>query len=98
APATRPRHRVAPFARLRALMMSPATEQLREARAYERGMRSSLVGLGVNLGLATVKLIAGLVGTSYALVADAIESLGDAIGSIIVWRGLKIASRPPDHN
>ncbi len=78
--------------------MSPATEQLRETEAYARGMRSSLVGLGVNLTLAAGKLIAGLVGTSYALVADAIESLGDAIGSIIVWRGLKIASRPPDHN
>jgi cation diffusion facilitator family transporter len=61
-------------------------------------MRSSLVGLGVNLALATVKLVAGIVGTSYALVADAIESLGDSVGSIVVWRGLKIASRPPDHN
>ena len=78
--------------------MAPATEQLREIGAYERGMRSSLVGLGVNLALATGKLIAGIVGTSYALVADAIESLGDSVGSIIVWRGLKIASRPPDHN
>jgi len=78
--------------------MSQATEQLREARAYARGMRSSLIGLGVNLTLATGKLIAGLLGTSYALVADAIESLGDSVGSLIVWRGLKIASRPPDHN
>lgn len=78
--------------------MSPATEQLRQAGAYARGARSSLIGLGVNLTLATGKLIAGLIGTSYALVADAIESLGDAVGSIIVWRGLKIASRPPDHN
>ena len=78
--------------------MIPATEQLRETGAYARGARSSLIGLGVNLALATGKLIAGLIGTSYALVADAIESLGDAVGSIIVWRGLKIASRPSDHN
>jgi len=74
------------------------TEQLRHSGAYSRGMRSTLIGLSVNLGLATVKLVAGLVGTSYALVADAIESLGDAVGSLVVWRGLKIASRPPDHN
>jgi cation diffusion facilitator family transporter len=65
---------------------------------YERGMRSSIVGLVVNLGLAGLKLAAGLVGNSYALVADAIESLGDSLGSLIVWRGLQIASRPPDHN
>ena len=66
------------------------------ARRYARGMRSSMVGLSVNLLLATVKLFAGIVGTSYALIADAIESLGDSLGSIIVWRGLQIAQRPPD--
>jgi len=55
-----------------------------------------MIGLSVNLLLATAKLIAGIVGTSYALIADAIESLGDSLGSIIVWRGLKIAQRPPD--
>jgi cation diffusion facilitator family transporter len=54
--------------------------------------------MGVNVLLATGKLVAGILGTSYALVADAIESLGDVIGSIVVWRGLQIASRPPDHN
>lgn len=66
--------------------------------AYARGMRSSLVGLAVNLTLAMGKLVAGIVGTSYALVADAIESLGDVVGSLIVWRGLQIASRPPDQD
>jgi cation diffusion facilitator family transporter len=74
------------------------TEPLRRSGVYIRGMRSSLIGLGVNLTLATGKLVAGLLGTSYALIADAIESLGDVVGSIIVWRGLQIASRPPDHN
>jgi cation diffusion facilitator family transporter len=68
------------------------------AGGYERGMRSSVVGLVANLGLACVKLTAGILGTSYALIADAIESLGDSVGSVIVWRGLQIASRPPDHN
>lgn len=65
---------------------------------YSKGMRSSVVGMAVNLGLATVKLVAGILGTSYALVADAIESLGDVVGSLVVWRGLQIASRPPDHD
>jgi cation diffusion facilitator family transporter len=78
--------------------MIPTTEQLERSGVYIRGMRSSLVGLAVNLTLATGKLVAGILGTSYALVADGIESLGDAVGSIIVWRGLQIASRPPDHD
>jgi len=66
------------------------------AQRYARGMRSSMIGLSVNLLLATGKLLAGIIGTSYALIADAIESLGDSLGSIIVWRGLEIAQRPPD--
>jgi cation diffusion facilitator family transporter len=74
------------------------TAPLQQTGHYARGMRSSLVGMGVNVLLATGKLAAGILGTSYALVADAIESLGDVVGSIVVWRGLQIASRPPDHN
>jgi len=63
---------------------------------YDRGMRASVLGLVTNLFLALGKLAAGILGHSAALTADAIESLGDVFGSLIVWRGLKIASRPPD--
>lgn len=64
--------------------------------SYRHGMRSSAVGLVVNLILAMGKLAAGIYGHSQALVADAIESLGDVFGSVAVWQGLEIASRPPD--
>lgn len=74
------------------------THTFHQTGVYSRGMRSSLVGMGVNLLLASGKLAAGILGTSYALVADAIESMGDVVGSLVVWRGLQIASRPPDHN
>jgi len=63
---------------------------------YDRGMRSSAVGLVLNFLLGVGKLAAGLLGHSQALIADAIESLGDSVGSIIVWRGLQVASQPPD--
>ena len=63
---------------------------------YDRGMRASMLGLVANLALALGKLVAGVLGHSHALTADATESLGDVFGSLIVWRGLKIASRPPD--
>lgn len=46
--------------------------------------------------LAVVKFIAGIVGHSYALIADAIESTTDILSSIIVWSGLRVASRDPD--
>lgn len=60
------------------------------------GTRASSISLAVNGGLALVKLVAGVAGNSYALIADAIESLGDIFSSIIVWGGLIIASRPAD--
>jgi cation diffusion facilitator family transporter len=61
-----------------------------------RGVRSAQLGLLVNALLAVVKLVAGLVGHSYALVADAVESSADVFSSIIVWSGLRVASRDPD--
>lgn len=53
-------------------------------------------GLGLNAGLAVVKLVAGVVGNSYALVADAVESITDLVGSAIVWGGLRISGREAD--
>lgn len=63
-----------------------------------QGRRVSALSLGVNGGLAVVKLVTGIVGHSYALIADAVESLGDVFSSTIVWVGLVIASRPADEN
>lgn len=66
------------------------------ADAARRGVRAAQLGVLVNAALAAVKLVAGLVGNSYALVADAIESGADVIGSLVVWGGLAVAARPPD--
>lgn len=54
------------------------------------------IGLVVNALLTLVKLVAGILGNAYALVADAVESSVDMIGSLAVWSGLRIASRDPD--
>ncbi len=67
-------------------------------RAVHRGMRSSLVGIGANLGLAGFKLVAGLLGHSFALVADGIESVSDVVSSTVVFFGLKFAIKPPDED
>ena len=52
--------------------------------------------MAVNILLAVSKLVAGIVGHSHALVADAVESFADIFSSIIVWRGLVVAAAPPD--
>ena len=61
-----------------------------------RGIRSVQIAILINAGLAITKLIAGLVGHTYALVADAVESTADIFSSSIVWGGLRVASRDPD--
>ena len=62
------------------------------------GIRAAQAGLLTNVGLVTIKLVAGLLGNSYALVADAIESSTDVFSSLIVWRGLEITEKPPDQD
>ena len=59
-------------------------------------MRLARLGLVVNAVLTLVKLAAGILGNAYALVADAVESSVDMVGSLAVWSGLRIASRDPD--
>jgi len=61
-------------------------------------MRSTLIGIGVNLFLALGKALAGVFGHSYALVADAIESGMDVLSSILVYFGLKVSTLPADEN
>src|SRR5262245_24851532 len=61
----------------------------------ERGIRAAQLGILTNALLALTKLLAGVVGNSYALVADAIESGTDIFSSLIVMGGLHIARRDP---
>lgn len=56
-------------------------------------VRAAQLGLAVNVVLTVVKLVSGLVGHSYALVADAAESGFDLFGSLAVWTGVRIADR-----
>jgi len=62
----------------------------------QSGARLALLGLVANFVLAAAKITAGLLGSSFALIADGIESALDIAGSAIIWGGLKVAARPPD--
>jgi len=54
------------------------------------------IGLVVNLGLAAVKLAAGVIGHSHAVVADAIHSLTDTVTDIALILGVRYWSAPAD--
>lgn len=58
--------------------------------------RIAWIGLIANALLATGKLVAGIVGQSFALVADAVESLTDVAGSAIVWLAMRYGDKPAD--
>jgi cation diffusion facilitator family transporter len=60
------------------------------------GLRSSQLGIVINLGLALVKCLGGIIGHSFALLADGIESFLDVISSAVVYWGLRLAIKPPD--
>src|SRR5213082_808434 len=66
------------------------------ASNLQSGARLALVGLAVNVAFAFIKLMAGVFGNAYALIADGIESALDVAGSIVIWGGLRFAARPPD--
>jgi len=61
-------------------------------------IRTSVFSIVGNIFFAVVKFIAGVLGNSYALIADAIESTADVFSSILVWIGLKYSTRPADEN
>ena len=50
----------------------------------------------VNLIFAAAKILGGLLGNAYVLIADGIESALDIAGSFVIWGGLRFAARPPD--
>src|SRR5690242_9146992 len=62
----------------------------------ERSLRVTFLGMFVNALLSAGKIVAGIIGTSHALVADGVESLADVISSFIVWRGVTVAAAPAD--
>ena len=68
------------------------------ADRLKRSLRATFLGLAVNVMLSVAKFLAGFFGHSQALIADAVESLGDIFSSIIVWRAVVVASKPADED
>ena len=73
-----------------------AAEAHASRKILQTAARVALIGLLVNVVLASVKIMAGVIGHAYVLIADGIESALDIGGSIVIWGGLTVAARPPD--
>jgi cation diffusion facilitator family transporter len=64
----------------------------------ETAIRTTLISIVVNAVLAAVKIVVGIVGHSFALIADGIESLNDLIASGVVLLSLRVSAIPPDED
>ncbi len=60
------------------------------------GTFSSIVGICVNFLLSAIKILAGLLSSSAAIIADALNNLSDAGSSAITLVSFKISSKPAD--
>lgn len=66
----------------------------------KQARKVTLIGFFVNAVLTIFKLIAGIIGKSGAMIADAVHSLSDFLTDIVVLVGFKFTSKPEDecHN
>ena len=67
-------------------------QQMRNKKVY----RVTLAGSAVNLLLVALKLVAGIVGSSAAMVADAVHSLTDLLTDAVVIMFVKLSAKPQD--
>jgi len=58
----------------------------------------TLIGLVGNVVLSIFKLLAGIFGFSYAMIADAIHSISDSFATGIAYIGIRIGERPADES
>ncbi|SDK87552.1 cation diffusion facilitator family transporter [Lacicoccus qingdaonensis] len=63
---------------------------------YRQAQRATIIGIVVNIILAIIKGIGGIMGNSRALIADAVHSASDVISSVAVFIGIRAAQKPPD--
>lgn len=66
--------------------------EIRKKKIY----RVTFIGFAVNLLLAGIKLAAGILGRSGAMVADAVHSFSDMATDVVVIAFAKISAKPKD--
>ena len=59
-------------------------------------IKTSILGIAVNVLLSVFKLIVGTISGSIAITLDAVNNLSDALSSVITIIGTKIAGKEPD--
>ena len=69
---------------------------MNEKERQQTAMRISRVSIGANLLLSGVKLIAGILAHSNAMLSDAVHSLSDVLSTFVVMIGVHISGKDAD--
>jgi cation diffusion facilitator family transporter len=69
---------------------------MRHRKRLEQGKRGAYIGIIGNMLLFAVKLPLGIMGNSFALIADSFHTLSDALSSLVVLVGFQAAAKPAD--
>ena len=72
--------------------MENNTSDIRTKQIY----RVTLLGMFVNMVLFAFKLVAGVVGRSGAMIADAVHSASDYVTDVVVLAFVRISAKPRD--
>ena len=62
------------------------------------GRLSGVVGIGCNVLLFALKLLAGIMSGAVSIMADAMNNLSDAASSVVTLVGFKLAGKPADED
>ncbi|WP_088102619.1 cation diffusion facilitator family transporter [Halalkalibacter urbisdiaboli] len=65
---------------------------------YRKVRFAAWVGIIGNIILAIIKAVIGIMANSRALIADAVHSASDVVGSVVVLIGVRAAKMPPDED
>ncbi|MGV8981849.1 cation diffusion facilitator family transporter [Clostridium sp.] len=71
---------------------------MKSEERFMLGMKISKVTIIFNILLSAIKLFAGVLGRSGAMIADSMHSLSDVLSTIAVMVGLKLAKQPADED
>jgi len=80
------------------LFIPRLSEQDTAAQSVSVGTFAGKLGLAANLLLFLVKLIAGILSGSIAVIADALNNLSDGASSLVTLLGFRMAGRPADQD
>lgn len=65
-------------------------------KGYRIGQKNAWLGILTNIALFIIKILAGIFGRSQAMIADAFHTASDALTSVGVFVGFRIARKPAD--